>query len=255
MLEVERLTRYYGGIAAVLDVSFTLKPGEVLGYLGPNGSGKSTTVKMLAGLLRPSRGKIRFEGTDIQERLLDYKGDVGYVPEEAHLYTYLTADEYLRLTGRLRGLPPATLDRRIDRFLRLFRLDVERHSTLSSYSKGMRQKVLLAAALLHNPKILILDEPASGLDVGIMLTLRAVVSGLARDGRYVIYSSHEMDTVERVSSRVIILRSGKVVADDSASRLRALTQQASLEDVFAHLAVQEDVDALAGELLEAMRLS
>jgi ABC-2 type transport system ATP-binding protein len=255
MLEAIKLTRYYGGIAAVLDVSFSIKPGEVLGYLGPNGSGKSTTVKMLAGLLRPSRGVIRFGGEDIQDHLLDYKARVGYVPEEANLYSYLTADEYLRLMGRLRGIPEARLTRRIDRFLRLFRLDVERHSTLSSYSKGMRQKVLLAAALLHDPKIVILDEPASGLDVGLTLTLRAVVSGLARDGRIVIYSSHELDTVERISTRVIILRTGRVVADDSVDRLRALTHQASLEDVFARLVIEDDVGAMAGELLDAMRTS
>jgi ABC-2 type transport system ATP-binding protein len=254
MLEVDRLTRYYGGIPAVLDVSFTVGPGEVLGYLGPNGSGKSTTVKMLAGMLAPTRGYIRFDGTDIRDCLIDYKAGVGYVPEEAHVYTYLSAEEYLRLAGRIRGLPPAQLERRLDRFLKLFKLDAERHSALSTYSKGMRQKVLLAAALLHDPRIVILDEPASGLDVGMMLALRAVVTGLARDGRIVFYSSHEMETVEKISTRVIILREGRIVADDSATRLRELTERASLEDVFAQLAVEDDVTQLADGLLEAMRL-
>lgn len=254
MLQVDHLTRYYGGIAAVLDVSFTVAPGEVLGYLGPNGSGKSTTVKMLAGMLVPTRGRISFDGKDIRDSLTEYKAQVGYVPEEAHIYTYLSAEEYLRLAGRIRGLDPGPLERRIDRFLKLFKLDAERHSALSTYSKGMRQKVLLAAALLHDPRIVILDEPASGLDVGMMLALRAVVAGLARDGRIVFYSSHEMETVEKISTRVIILREGRIVADDSATRLRQLTEQKSLEDVFAQLAVEDDVPQLADGLLEAMRL-
>ena len=254
MLQVQHLTRYYGGVAAVLDVSFEVRPAEVLGYLGPNGSGKSTTVKMLAGLLPPSRGTIRFDGADIHEDLLAYKALVGYVPEEAHVYTYLSAEEYLRLAGRLRGIPAARLEKRIDRFLMLFGLDGERFSALASFSKGMRQKVLLAAALLHEPRIIILDEPASGLDVGMMLTLRALISGLARDGRVVFYSSHEMDTVEKICTRVVILRSGRVVADDSVGRLRELTRQPSLETVFTELAVHEDVGRLADELLGAMRL-
>jgi ABC-2 type transport system ATP-binding protein len=254
MLEADRLTRYYGAIPAVLGVSFCARPGEILGYLGPNGSGKSTTVKMLAGLLPPSDGSIRYKGEDIQPHLLEYRAIVGYVPEEAHVYTFLSAEEYLRLAGRLRGIPAAPLERRVDRFLTLLKLDAERHSALSTFSKGMRQKVLLAAALLHDPKIVILDEPASGLDVGAMLTLRAVVSGLAQAGRIVFYSSHEMDTVERLCSRIVILRAGKVVADDSPERLREFTQQASLEDAFARLAVDDNVPQLAGYLLEAMRL-
>jgi len=254
MLEVSNLTRYYGGIGAVLDVSFTVRPGEVLGYLGPNGSGKSTTVKMLAGLLPPTRGTIRFGGRNIQDHLLEHKGRVGYVPEEAIVYSYLSAEEYLRLAGRLRGIPEDRLERRIERFLTLFDLTAERHSALATFSKGMRQKVLLSAALLHDPTIVILDEPASGLDVGTMLALRGVVSGLARDGRIVFYSSHEMETVEKVCTRVMILREGRVVADDSVSALRELTKQSSLEDVFTRLAVQEDVGRLADGLLEAMRL-
>ena len=254
MLEARSVTRYYGGIPAVLDVNFTVKPGEVLGYLGPNGSGKSTTVKMLTGMLAPTRGHIFFDGEDIQDNLLAYKALVGYVPEEAHVYTYLSAEEYLRLAGRLRGLEAGSLERRIDRFLTLLRLDAERHSALSTFSKGMRQKVLLAAALLHDPQIVVLDEPASGLDVGAMLALRALINGLSRGGRIVFYSSHEMDTVEKIATRVIILRSGRVVADDSVERLRDLTQQVSLENVFAKLAVEDDVDGLAENLLDAMQL-
>jgi ABC-2 type transport system ATP-binding protein len=253
-LELEHVSRFYGGTGAVLDVTLSVQSGEVLGYLGPNGSGKSTTVKMLAGLLAPSSGTIRFDGTDIQDILLEYKAIVGYVPEEAHLYSYLTAEEYLRLAGRLHGIPGANLERRITTMLTVLGLHRERQSALSTFSKGMRQKVLLAAALIHDPEVVILDEPASGFDVGAMLVLRAIVRGLTRRARVVFYSSHEMDTVERISTRVVIIRSGRIVADGSASELRDLTRRASLEDVFAQLTVAEDVEEVAGHLIEAIQL-
>jgi ABC-2 type transport system ATP-binding protein len=253
MLEVRDVTKRYGALTAVRQVSFTVSPGEVLGYLGPNGSGKSTTVKMLVGLMPPSRGQVLFDGTDIQERLLDYKAHVGYVPEDAHVYTFLTGPEYLRLVGRLRGIRPARLESKIDRFLRLFGLDADYHAPLAAFSKGMRQKILLSAALLHNPDIVVLDEPASGLDVSTALILRTVVRSLAADGRIIFYSSHELETIEKISTRVIILHEGRIVANDSASRLRELMHAPSLEDVFAQLAVHEDLDRTADRLLEAVR--
>jgi ABC-2 type transport system ATP-binding protein len=253
MLEVRDVTKRYGALTAVNRVSFTVAPGEVLGYLGPNGSGKSTTVNMLVGLLRPTGGAILYDGQDIHEHLIEYKAQVGYVPEEAHVYTYLTGPEYLRLVGRLRGLRSTVLEQKIDRFLRLFGLDGDYHASLSSYSKGMRQKILLSAALLHNPRVLVLDEPESGLDVTTALVLRAAVRALAADGRIVVYSSHQLETIEKISTRVIILRAGVVVADDSASRLRDLMQAPSLEDVFSQLTTIEDTARVTSELLETVR--
>jgi ABC-2 type transport system ATP-binding protein len=252
MIELQDVTKRYGAVTAVNRVSFSVRPGDVLGYLGPNGSGKSTTVKMIVGLMPPSRGRILYDGLDIQDQLVAYKSIVGYVPEEAHVYTYLTGAEYLRLIGRLRGIDEGPLERKIDAFLTLFGLDTDYHATLASYSKGMRQKVLLSAALLHNPRILVLDEPVSGLDVSTALVLRSVVRALAADGRLVFYSSHELETVERISTRVIILSEGRIAADDSAARLRELMHLASLEDVFAKLAVREDLDALADRLVETV---
>ena len=252
MLEVRAVTKRYGALTAVSRVSFTVGPGEVLGYLGPNGSGKSTTVKMIVGLMPPTTGAILLDGQDIQNDLPAYKAQVGYVPEEAHVYTYLTGPEYLRLAGRLRGLDATVLERKIDRLLKVFGLDTDRHALLSAYSKGMRQKILLSAAVLHNPRILVLDEPASGLDVSTSLVLRGVVRTLAANGRLVFYSSHELETIEKISTRVIILRSGEVVADDSAARLRDLTQAPSLEDVFSQLAVRENVEDLASSLVETI---
>jgi len=253
VLEIRDVTKRYGAITAVNRVSFSVRPGEVLGYLGPNGSGKSTTVKMLVGRMPPTNGAILFDGVDIQENLVEYKALVGYVPEEAHVFTYLTAPEYLRLCGRLRGLQGPALAAKINRFLHLSGLDADYHAKPSSFSKGMRQKVLLSASLLHNPRLLILDEPVSGLDVSTALVLRTIVRALADDGRIVFYSSHELETVEKISTRVVILRSGHVVADDSASRLRDLMQAPSLEDVFAQLAVADDLDSVANALLETVR--
>jgi ABC-2 type transport system ATP-binding protein len=254
MLEVRGVSKRYGALTAVRNVSFVVKPGEVLGYLGPNGSGKSTTVKMLVGLMPPTRGEILFEGRNVQDRLVEYKAQVGYVPEEAHVYTYLTAPEYLRLTGRLRAIAEGPLEQKIDRFLVIFGLDGDRHAPLAAYSKGMRQKVLLAAALLHNPRVVVLDEPVSGLDVSTALVLRAVVRSLAADGRIIFYSSHELEAIEKISTRVIILRAGEVVADDSAARLRELTHLPSLEDVFAQLAIEENPSLTADAILETVRL-
>jgi len=179
---------------------------------------------------------------------------VGYVPEEAHVYTYLTGPEYLRLTGRLRGIAEGPLEQKISRFLAIFGLDTDVHAPLSAFSKGMRQKILLAAALLHNPRVVVLDEPVSGLDVSTALVMRSVVRSLAADGRIIFYSSHELETIEKISTRVIILRSGEVVADDSAARLRELMHAPSLEDVFAQLAVKQDLGQTADAILEAVRL-
>jgi len=253
MLDVRDVTKRYGGLVAVNHVSFAVKPGEVLGYLGPNGSGKSTTVKMLVGLMPPTHGKILLDGADIQDDLIGYKRQVGYVPEEAHVYSYLTGAEYLRLSGRLRGLAEGPLEQKINSFLRLFSLDADYHAPLASFSKGMRQKILLSAALLHNPRIVVLDEPVSGLDVSAALVMRTVVKTLAAERRIIFYSSHELETIEKISTRVIILRSGKVVADDSAEDLRELMQLPSLEDVFAQLAVRENLDELAAGLWDTIR--
>jgi ABC-2 type transport system ATP-binding protein len=253
MLEVRDVSKRYGALTAVSHVSFTVKPGEVLGYLGPNGSGKSTTVKMIVGLMPPTHGHVLFDGMDIQDALIEYKAKVGYVPEEAHVYTHLTGAEYLRLVGLLRAIPSRRLEAKIDRFLRIFRLDADYHAPLASYSKGMRQKILLSAALLHNPRVIVLDEPVSGLDVSTALVLRSVVRALAADGRVIFYSSHEIETIEKISTRVIILHAGRVVADDSATKLRELTHAPSLEEVFSQLAVHEDLQTVAAQLLDAVK--
>src|SRR5260370_8130870 len=165
MLEVRHVVKKYNRIPGVDGVSFCLRPGEIRGYVGPNGAGKSTTVKVLTGLIEPTEGEILFQGRDVRADWIGFQRRMGYVPEEPHLYPHLGGREYLQLGGRPRGLPRRVLDPRMEQMLRLFSLLEDRQSPLSSYSKGMRQKILLSGALLHNPELLILDEPFSGLDV------------------------------------------------------------------------------------------
>lgn len=253
MLEARSLTKYYGALSALRDASFVARPGHVLGYLGPNGSGKSTTMRMLVGLMPPTSGDVLWQGRSIFDDLPAFRRQLGYVPEEPHLYTHLTAPEYLRLVGGLRDLDERSLERKIERLLELFGLADDRYATLTAFSKGMRQKVLIAAALLHDPAIVILDEPFSGLDVETALTLRAVIKGLADDGRTIMMSSHQIETVEQLCTEVVILSDGRVVAHDRVDRLRQLQQDQSLEHVFIKLAVQHDVQTRARSILEAVR--
>ena len=253
VLEVRNLTKYYSALPAIRDVSFSIAPGTILGLLGPNGSGKSTTVSILTGLLEPSGGHVLFDGADIRERMIDYKARIGYVPEEAHLYTYLTGPEYLTLMGRLRSLSERAISRKVETFLDAFGLTANRHAQMSAYSKGMRQKILIAAALLHDPQIIVLDEPNSGLDVTSSLVLRSLVQALAAEGRMVLYSSHVLEIVEQVATDVLILLQGRVVAHGSVAELRSMTAQPSLEQVFRQLVVETDVDRVARQLIEVMK--
>jgi len=252
MLEVRGLIKRYNRIPAVNDVSFTIRPGEILGYVGPNGAGKSTTVKVLTGLIEPTSGYVFFDGRDVREDWIGFQRRMGYVPEEPHLYSHLTGREYLQLVGRLRGIARRALDPKIDQMLRLFSLWEDRYSPLSSYSKGMRQKILLSGALLHDPELLILDEPFSGLDVNTALMLRSLLQSLAAERKMILYSSHVLEVVEKVCSSVLILRNGKVVAYDAVERLRDLMQQPSLEGVFAQLTQQEDPGRVVTGILAAM---
>jgi ABC-2 type transport system ATP-binding protein len=250
MLELRHVSKSFSGIPAVDDVSFTARAGEVTGYLGPNGSGKSTTMKMITGLIQMSSGEILFNGEPIQIDPIAYKQRMGYVPEEPHLYAHLTGLEYLTMVGQLRNLPQKRTDERIDGLLRLFYLHSDRHLPISSYSKGMRQKILLSAALMHNPDLVLLDEPFSGLDVGSALVIRSLIQELAVRGKVVVFSSHELETVERVCSHIVILHRGKIVADDSIERLRTLMSLPTLEEIFSQLAVEQDTAAISREIAD-----
>lgn len=252
MLEARGLTKYYSSITGVRDVNFRVPGGTVLGLLGPNGSGKSTTVGMLTGLLEPSGGLVLMNGANVRDDLLRYKRGLGYVPEEAQLYAWMSGAEYLTFCARLRGLPDAVARRRIDTLLTIFGLQTDRDAPMSAYSKGMRQKILLSAALVHNPSLVVLDEPCSGLDVGATLMVRSLIQKLAAAGRIIIYSSHELEMVEKVCNEVLILREGRVAAHATTAALREQVNASSLEDAFRTLVFTTDVDAVAGEILAAI---
>jgi len=207
---------------------------------------------MITGLIEPSEGQILFRGEPIERDRIAYRQRLGYVPEEPQLYPHLTGAEYLEMVGQLRGIPDGPLAEKIDGFLRLLSLHGDRYVPISSYSKGMRQKVLLAAALLHNPDLILLDEPFSGLDVNSALVLRGLIGQLVARGKVVLFSSHELETVERVCSRVVILHKGRVVANDSIQQLRTLMSLPTLEEIFAQLAIEQDTAAITQQMVQLM---
>ena len=254
MLEVRNATKRYRTIPAVQNVSFTLSEGEILGYLGPNGSGKSTTVKMITGMIEPSDGQILFRGSNIHDDLSAFRAHLGYVPEEAQVYTHLSGLEYLQLVGRLRGMDEKLIETKARGLLQLFSLEASQYSAISDYSKGMKQRVLLSAALLHDPELLIFDEPLSGLDATTARLFKDLLVLLAREGKAILYISHVLEVVERVCDRVIILSKGKVVADASPGKLTELTKLKDLESVFAQLVQQTDTEQVARDLVGVMKV-
>ena len=252
-LDARRLTKYYAAIAAIRDVSFTLKPGTILGLLGPNGSGKSTTLSILTGLREPSAGQILLDSHDITNHPIEYKARIGYVPEEAHLYTFLSGREHLDLVGRLRRLPSDLRIRKITTLLDLFGLTGAADQPISGYSKGMRQKILIVSALLHDPDLLILDEPESGLDLAAGLVLRHLIPLLAARGKMIVYSSHVLDYVERLCEEVVVLHRGRIVAAGPVKQLCAVMRnESSLEDVVAQLVTTVDPERTARDIADVV---
>ena len=251
MLKADGLTKRYGGLLALDRVSFELRPGEIVGYLGPNGSGKSTTVNLVVGLLEPSAGALSLCGTRASDDPVAYKRRIGYVPEEPTLYAHLTASDYLMLVGRLRRLPARTLQKRVPELLSLLQLHDSRYRSMTTFSKGMRQRVLVASALLHNPELLVLDEPFSGLDVNAGLLLRTLLRILAGEGRMIFFSTHRFDMVEKLCSRVIVLSSGQVVLE---RRVADFARQGpdSLEETFVRATRQPDFAPLARRIVETI---
>jgi ABC-2 type transport system ATP-binding protein len=254
MLELTSVSKSYRSIPAVENVSFVLKAGEVLGYLGPNGSGKSTTVKMVMGMIRPTKGKVLFAGRDIHHDLASYRVQLGYVPEEAQVYTHLSGLEYLQLVGRLRGLEERLIEYKARMLLQLLSLEAAQYSALSEYSKGMKQRVLIAAALLHDPQLIVFDEPLSGLDTVSARLFKDLLVLLSGEGKAILYISHVLEVVERVCSRVIVLAKGKVIADAPPGDLIRLTALPTLESVFAELVQQTNTQQVARDLRDVMKV-
>jgi ABC-2 type transport system ATP-binding protein len=254
MIATAGLTKRFGKTLAVNDLTFSVTPGVVTGFLGPNGSGKSTTVKMVIGMIQPTKGKVLFAGRNIRDDLPSYRAQLGYVPEEAQVYTHLSGLEYLQLIGRLRGMEEKLIERKAHELLRLLSLEAAQYSALSDYSKGMKQRVLIAAALLHDPKLIVFDEPLSGLDAVSARLFKDLLLLLAREGKAILYISHVLEVVEQVCSRVIVLANGEVVADAAPRDLTTLMELPTLESVFAQLVQQTDTQRVAQQMVEVMKV-
>jgi ABC-2 type transport system ATP-binding protein len=251
MLKASALSKHYGGLLALDKATFHISPGEIVGYLGPNGSGKSTTVNVVVGLLEPSSGTVSLDDVTLSGDPVAYKRRIGYVPEEPHLYTHLTAGEYLTLVGRLREIPEPVLAAKSSKLIELFQLYDARYKTMNAFSKGMRQRVLLAAALLHDPDLLVLDEPFSGLDVNAGLLFRELLQQLAGRGKMILFSTHRFDMVEKLCSRVIILSRGKIV-DQRPVKGMGVPGDGSLENIFARVTEQPDFSPVVREILDTI---
>lgn len=252
MLEARDLTKRFRSLTVVDQVNFAIRPGEITGYLGPNGSGKSTTVKMFAGLLHPSSGEVHYKGRNIRHDLTGFRKLLGYVPEEPNLYGYLTGLEYLQLAGGLRGLPYDDVFRKANELLELLNLTDARWVPISAYSKGMKQRVLIAAALLHDPEVLIFDEAQSGLDISNALLFRLLLKELAGRGKAILYISHVLELVEKTCERIVVIYKGRIVADDSVATLRTRLSRPDLEGIFSQLVQQDDMESRARDIAALM---
>ncbi len=249
---VENLRFRYATAEVLHGISFEIAPGEVTGLLGPNGAGKSTTLKILTGILAPGSGRVEVQGFSLPQHARELKQQIGYVPEAAELYETLSAREFLELCGRLHDLEDSSLFPRIDALLEAFELTDHGQGDLGSFSKGMRQKVLISAALLHNPPVIFLDEPLTGLDVESAVLVKTLLASLAAQGRTVLYSSHVLDVVERICARVLIIDQGVLVADGSPDSLKARAQESSLEAVFRNLTHAESAEPRIDRLLKGL---
>jgi len=226
-IRVQNLTKVYGQQKAVNQISLVAQPGEIVGFLGPNGAGKSTTMKIATGYLPPTDGTVDVNGFDVRTQPMDVRRSVGYLPEHNPLYLDMYVKEYLRFAGSLHGLGGADLSRRIADMIERVGLGREQHKRIGQLSKGYRQRVGLAQALLHNPPVLILDEPTTGLDPNQLAEIRQVIREAGRD-KTVLFSTHIMQEVEAVCDRVVIINRGQIVADGPLSQLRGASAGAGV---------------------------
>ncbi len=252
VIHIKNLFKSYGSKNVLKDINLEVYPGQVIGYIGPNGAGKSTTVKILCGLITDFEGEVTVKGHDLKTDTLAVKRLIGYVPELAELYDALTPMEYLQFTGALYGMDEEVCFDRINRMMTAFDLKDNINQRMDSFSKGMRQKVLLASGILHNPDIIILDEPLSGLDANSVIIIKELISKLAGEGKAIFYCSHMMDVVEKVSDRIVLIDEGRIVANGSIEELKHQYGDTSLEKIFASLTGKTSLSASADELLKAL---
>ncbi len=251
-IHLHGLIKSYGALEVLKGVDLEVPLGQIIGYIGPNGAGKTTTVKILVGMLDDFGGEAAVCGLDVRANALDVKRRIGYVPETAVFYDPLTPRQYLGFLGQIHAMSESETERRGSSLLEMLGLAADMDSPLATFSKGMRQKVLLAAALLHNPEVLFLDEPLSGLDANSVILVKEIIGGLAERGKTIFYCSHVMDVVERLCHRIVILDDGRIVADGSFEELQSQSTGASLERIFTELTSAGGQEAVARRFIDAL---
>lgn len=253
VVEIRDLFMSFGSKEVLKGINLDVHKGEIIGYIGPNGAGKSTTVKIMLGLVTGYKGTVKVLGEDISKSSIDYKRKIGYVPEFADIYDSLTAQEYLTFVGELYGLEHITADKRAKKLMSIFDMEAVYSSRISSFSKGMKQKVLIIASMIHNPDILFLDEPINGMDANSVIIFKELLGELAQLGKTIFYSSHIMEVVERISSRIILLNDGKIAADGTFEELQRNSSEGSLEQIFNQLTGFNKQKQVAGEFIAALK--
>ncbi len=251
IISVKNLRKSYGSKQVLKGIDLSIYPGQVIGYIGPNGAGKSTTVKILCGLISDYEGDVSIKGMDLKKDTLAVKSIIGYVPELAELYDVLTPMEFLTFMAELYNMDTQIAEERIIKMMTAFGLENNIHQRMDTFSKGMRQKVLITSGLLHNPDIIILDEPLSGLDANSVIIIKELISRLAKDGKTIFYCSHMMDVVEKVSDRIILIDDGVVIANGSFEELQQQQGNQSLEKIFAGLTGNDSMNNAADALRSA----
>ncbi len=235
LIQIRGLKKQYGGKYVLQGINMSIDAGQVVGYIGPNGAGKSTTIKIIAGITDEFEGDVSVFGMDVRKNALDIKQRIGYIPEQAALYDVLTPIEYLRFIGKLYGLADEVIGTKSWELLRLFELADKAGNRMNTYSKGMKQKVLLISGMMHNPEIIFLDEPLSGLDANAVILVKEILFQLKQSGKTIFYSSHIMDVVEKISDRIVIIDKGTVIADGSFESLQTQAHKGTLENIFTSL--------------------
>ncbi|MBS4207226.1 ABC transporter ATP-binding protein [Bacillus sp. FJAT-50079] len=253
ILEITDLKKDYGPKSVLKGVSLQVKKGEIIGYIGPNGAGKSTTVKIILGIEDDYSGEIKIFGHDISDGNIEYKRKIGYVPEIADVYDNLTGQEYLTFIGELYGLDLDLANYKAKSLMELFGVGEVYHSRIASYSKGMRQKLLIISSLLHDPELLFFDEPINGLDANSVMIFKEIMTQLSEQGKTIFYSSHIMDVVEKISSRIILLHDGKIAADGTFEELKQQNTEGSLEQIFNQLTGFNEHKELGAKFVSVVR--
>ncbi|WP_291583948.1 ABC transporter ATP-binding protein [Clostridium sp. UBA6640] len=253
IISVKDLKKHYGSKEVLKGISLDIYPGQLIGYIGPNGAGKSTTIKTFLGIIEDYEGEVKIFGENISSDNKEYKRRIGYVPEVGEIYDNLTAREYLTFIGELYGLDYEIADKRSNKLMKIFGIGDNYDNRIASFSKGMRQKVMIISSLLHDPDILFLDEPLSGLDANSVIVMKEILAQLIREGKTIFYSSHIMDVVEKISNRIIVINNGEVVADGSFEELKKQSEEGSLEKIFNDLTGFDSQEQLAKDFIATLK--